>query len=598
VPQPNVTIVRTGTSYEGLSLAYAAALDGDVLEMDTGTHSDALTVTKALTFRPRSGQTPILGAQIILNSDVGITVDGLTIATGTAAVKTKYNGGAYAVAINITRCNATSAATLLDQNTLSQCAAVNVTDNTGTLTQPIVTGRAGDSVQGTIARNNMTCLGDVGTGPGEEVDVGALVSERNILRINGSLTAAALKVRLVSGTLTCQQNTYINTDSGTSWRPYNLITSSTWTGSCLCRGNVYIGAQAAGTFTGTGTNEFATGSGYSTFSHAAANPGRAGDETVAAASMGFVDLGAGNYDLAAGSPLIDTATGCTSVLDVAGRVSPQREGPDRGAYEYPNDAPTVTGCELAEARTSLQVNFSAAMTAATINTGGEWSVTSSDGGTAATVASVSVDGSGLFCILTFSPTTLPTPGKTYTVTAPATATDYAANLIASGGRSASFAVPALPVAVPPAPVLRVTFDGSPLESFGMLPEDGEPDVYPYIRAAWLSLFCDAPAQEGDALPDPSGDAPYLGGWWGDTHASVAGDAWGARLWLLSRTRDPDAPARAVEYAQEALAWMLTDGILSAPAEVSAARDGDRLDLSVRLRFATNRADLAFNLWGV
>lgn len=87
-------------------------------------------------------------------------------------------------------------------------------------------------------------------------------------------------------------------------------------------------------------------------------------------------------------------------------------------------------------------------------------------------------------------------------------------------------------------------------------------------AVSLSLFTDRRAEDGDALP--SGDADRRG-WWGDDFPAVDGDRMGSRLWLLARSKQtPDVLERAREYAREALAWLVEDGVaasVDATAEV-------------------------------
>lgn len=80
-------------------------------------------------------------------------------------------------------------------------------------------------------------------------------------------------------------------------------------------------------------------------------------------------------------------------------------------------------------------------------------------------------------------------------------------------------------------------------------------------AVILSLFTDRRAEDGDALPGGSDDKR---GWWGDTYAEVAGDRFGSRLWLLSREKQTQSVlVRAKRYAEEALAWLIEDGIARA-----------------------------------
>lgn len=91
----------------------------------------------------------------------------------------------------------------------------------------------------------------------------------------------------------------------------------------------------------------------------------------------------------------------------------------------------------------------------------------------------------------------------------------------------------------------------------------------------LSLFLDARADADEELPDASAGALFARrGWVGDAIAlgnrAAADDRIGSRLWLLSRAKQTDETARLAEdYAAEALAWMLTDG-LAVGIDVAAA----------------------------
>ena len=86
----------------------------------------------------------------------------------------------------------------------------------------------------------------------------------------------------------------------------------------------------------------------------------------------------------------------------------------------------------------------------------------------------------------------------------------------------------------------------------------------------VSLFTDRRALADDELPAGAGDRR---GWWGDALPSAEGDRIGSRLWLISREKiAADAVARAREYGEEALQWLIEDGIAAAVevfAEVSA-----------------------------
>ena len=82
-------------------------------------------------------------------------------------------------------------------------------------------------------------------------------------------------------------------------------------------------------------------------------------------------------------------------------------------------------------------------------------------------------------------------------------------------------------------------------------------------AVVLSLFTDRRAEPDDGVPDGTDDRR---GWWGD---GLADRPLGSRLWLLSRAKATrETRLRAIEYAQEALAWLVDDGVADA-VEVDA-----------------------------
>lgn len=89
-------------------------------------------------------------------------------------------------------------------------------------------------------------------------------------------------------------------------------------------------------------------------------------------------------------------------------------------------------------------------------------------------------------------------------------------------------------------------------------------------AVTISLFTDRRARADDPLPQEGTDRR---GWWGDVVAGEEADLIGSRLWLLSREKQTaQVIARAREYTQEALAWMLSDRVASA-IEVTAQSMG-------------------------
>lgn len=88
-------------------------------------------------------------------------------------------------------------------------------------------------------------------------------------------------------------------------------------------------------------------------------------------------------------------------------------------------------------------------------------------------------------------------------------------------------------------------------SDGLLASDGS-----LYTAVLHSLFSDARALDDDPL-EP-GESKR--GWWGDLVASETNDTYGSRLWLLRREKQTaETLARAKEYAEESLAWLITDG---------------------------------------
>ncbi len=97
----------------------------------------------------------------------------------------------------------------------------------------------------------------------------------------------------------------------------------------------------------------------------------------------------------------------------------------------------------------------------------------------------------------------------------------------------------------------------------------------------LSLMLDRRAEDDDV--PPSGDARDRRGWWADQLLGPEGDRIGSRLWLLDRsTRTNDNVLRAKQYAEEALAWMVTDRVVSG-VEVAVAAIGALLRITVGLQ---------------
>jgi phage gp46-like protein len=121
-------------------------------------------------------------------------------------------------------------------------------------------------------------------------------------------------------------------------------------------------------------------------------------------------------------------------------------------------------------------------------------------------------------------------------------------------------------------------------------------------AVLISLFTDRRANDDDELPDEQGSKR---GWVGDLiDPVVTGDQIGSRLWLLERSKITQETLNlAEEYAQEALEWLIDDGVaqtVTVTAEEQRLIDGDRLNLTVEI-FKSDGDNVVFNfddLWGV
>lgn len=89
-----------------------------------------------------------------------------------------------------------------------------------------------------------------------------------------------------------------------------------------------------------------------------------------------------------------------------------------------------------------------------------------------------------------------------------------------------------------------------------------------IRSVVISLFTWRRARPDDDLP-----GNQRMGWWGDSYPTVPNDQIGSHIWLLSRSKLlANTPALAQGYAQEALQWMIDDGV-AARVDVTAERYG-------------------------
>ena len=117
----------------------------------------------------------------------------------------------------------------------------------------------------------------------------------------------------------------------------------------------------------------------------------------------------------------------------------------------------------------------------------------------------------------------------------------------------------------------------------------------FTTALIISLFTDRRAKAEDPLPDPENTDRR--GWWADNLAEVQDDRIGSRLWLLSREKTiKDVLIRAKQYAEEALEWLIDDGV-AAKVEVETERifrgnepTGDTLAIRVRVYSITETVE--------
>lgn len=118
------------------------------------------------------------------------------------------------------------------------------------------------------------------------------------------------------------------------------------------------------------------------------------------------------------------------------------------------------------------------------------------------------------------------------------------------------------------------------------------DIY---TAVIISLFSWARAKAEDDVPKNS---PKYG-WWGDQISDDTNHRTGSRLWLMKRYKLTQATANiATHFIKEALAWMITDGVISS-MEITPeiAKDG-KMDVNIRLyRYGEQMINLRYSeLW--
>lgn len=107
-------------------------------------------------------------------------------------------------------------------------------------------------------------------------------------------------------------------------------------------------------------------------------------------------------------------------------------------------------------------------------------------------------------------------------------------------------------------------------------------------AILISIFTDGRAADSAVLPEQGADR---GGWWGNAYGGEVsasapdGDdrnALGSQLWLVRRAKmTPQVLREARQHIEDALGWLLRDGIASAIA-VEVEAQGDRLAIAITI----------------
>jgi phage gp46-like protein len=90
--------------------------------------------------------------------------------------------------------------------------------------------------------------------------------------------------------------------------------------------------------------------------------------------------------------------------------------------------------------------------------------------------------------------------------------------------------------------------------------DGDFVVEDGLRTAVIISLFSHRRVTADELPPGETDKR---GWWGDTFNTNPNDRTGSKLWLLARTKETQETLnQAKEFTQQALQWMITEGLAS------------------------------------
>ena len=103
-----------------------------------------------------------------------------------------------------------------------------------------------------------------------------------------------------------------------------------------------------------------------------------------------------------------------------------------------------------------------------------------------------------------------------------------------------------------------------------------------------SLFSDARVSLAQAKKVGSTDPR---GWWGAALDSEQPDNYGSKLWLLSREKQTDETLQnAVSFGQEALEWMIEDGVVSTVTVEAEWKDTAALALRIDLKLPSGEVE--------
>lgn len=110
-------------------------------------------------------------------------------------------------------------------------------------------------------------------------------------------------------------------------------------------------------------------------------------------------------------------------------------------------------------------------------------------------------------------------------------------------------------------------------------------------AVLVSLFTDRYAGPDFVPPDGTGD---LRGWWADTYRGVP---LGSRLWTMYRSKKSSSTGPLLEakgYCQEALQWLIDDGIAASVGVQTFWNTPNSLGINITITEPVSSASHAFN----